>query len=573
MLITPSRSITQVTALALIALLAGGCEKSPVSSSSSDPGDVIVPLASHVPPTVCGETVTAMMADNGDGNGFSVGSARIANDAETLYVSLASSGDWRMTASHLHVTTDPDLVPRIGKGVAPGTFDQGGAHAPTHEVHFQVPLADLGGQDAVIAAHADVTDGVLEEGAWIDGDEIRPGGSWASYALYTPASCESSTTETIPTSGGSLQLGGATLDFENGALDEDTEVTITAVDVATLPPGALPGTAFDLDAGGVSFNAPVALTLDYDPADIPTGFDAADLSIWLLDEATEEWIQVPSTLQNGSVVAVLEHFSTYAVVPGFVRVEMRGWTPDPVAENDRSRLEVWIWNESGSALPSDPSFVLTVEGDIGGWAYSTGQCSLTSSATTHTFTCDNLVNPPSPGTAKVMAFSADPAEGSEGGEITSSVIATVSPQVIGLGGPSVTVAPPRTDADMDVMIEVAETATADQPLPISFHTLNLGPADVESYSLAIDVHGAHSFDASLLPQECTVSHSNGQELQFVCVMPQLSSGVGSEFRFAVTPLASAEATLDITAHVTDITGADDPRTENNVDEAFVTIVP
>jgi hypothetical protein len=429
--ITPSRS--QATALALIALLAGGCEKSPASPTLNDPGDVNVPLASHLPSTVCGVAMTAMMADNGDGNGFSVGSARIANDSEMLYVSLASSGDWRMTASHLHVTTNPDLVPRIGGGVAPGTFDQGGTHAPAQEVHFQVPLSDLGGQDAVVAAHADVTNGVLEEGAWIDGDEIRPGRSWASYALYTPASCETSTTETIPTSGGSLQLGGATLEFENGALDEDTEVTITAVDVATLPPGALPGTAFDLDAGGVTFNAPVALTLDYDPADIPNGFDADDLSIWLLDEATEEWIQVPSTLQNGSVVAMLEHFSTYAIVPGFFSVEVRGWTPDPVAENDRSRLEVWIWNESGSALPSDPSFVLTVEGDIGGWAYSTGQCSLTSSATTHTFTCDNLANPPSPGTAKVMSFFADPAAGSEGGEITSSVIATVSPQVIGLG--------------------------------------------------------------------------------------------------------------------------------------------
>jgi hypothetical protein len=219
-----------------------------------------------------------------------VGHVVIANDDDMLYVSFHTTGGWEMVESHLAVTASPDLIPRQGKRIAPGKFTDKSHHRPPAiEAHYAVPLSVLGAsRTAVVAAHADIQNGVQEEGAWIDGAELREGGSWASYASYEVGSCA---TASIGGGGGEIVGDGVTLTIPAGALNTTEEIAIHPVPSASLPEGALPGTAFDFEPDGLMFAEPgVRIVIEYDDTGLSLAQEEA-LAIWLLNDGV--WEKVP----------------------------------------------------------------------------------------------------------------------------------------------------------------------------------------------------------------------------------------------------------------------------------------
>jgi hypothetical protein len=130
--------------------------------------------------------------------------------------------------------------------------------------------------------------------------------------------------------------GHLTLAIPPGALEKDTVIT-----VAELPPGegtAL-GPTYDLGPAGLQFHRPVTLTLRYEAADIPAGFDPEDVAVTEVnppakDRATptpaaslpasdspemdappNPWDYLDSAVDAaaGTVSARIEHFSRYAI--------------------------------------------------------------------------------------------------------------------------------------------------------------------------------------------------------------------------------------------------------------------
>ncbi|MHC4820711.1 MAG: hypothetical protein ACYTDX_03205 [Planctomycetota bacterium] len=83
-------------------------------------------------------------------------------------------------------------------------------------------------------------------------------------------------------------IAGATVQVPEGALDEDTTITVTSI---TSPPAPgegenqLAGPAIDLQPSGLMFNEPVTVTVPYDPDSLPVGADPeTDLRILLLED-------------------------------------------------------------------------------------------------------------------------------------------------------------------------------------------------------------------------------------------------------------------------------------------------
>ena len=103
--------------------------------------------------------------------------------------------------------------------------------------------------------------------------------------------------------GGSISNGWVTLDFPAGALDEDTEISISMPD-----PGKL---IVELEPHGIQFNEPVGMTLNLN------GTSAAGLAddacmLWFNDDmGWWEKLKTEASDDNQSKT-FLEHFSKYA---------------------------------------------------------------------------------------------------------------------------------------------------------------------------------------------------------------------------------------------------------------------
>lgn len=120
------------------------------------------------------------------------GTITVGNDAENLYITYETTGDWMIKATHLYAGT-PEGLP-VNKQNSPqnGHFPYKGTFSPyTTSQTYTIPLSELP-QCLTIAAHAEVVkvvDGVVvqSETAWGKGDKI--GKSWAmkfEYCIQTP---------------------------------------------------------------------------------------------------------------------------------------------------------------------------------------------------------------------------------------------------------------------------------------------------------------------------------------------------------------------------------------------------
>lgn len=149
------------------------------------------PFLSMMPAAdVCGATSVTLLA----GQSTDVGAVTMSNDDANLYVTLATTGGWSMTAAHVAVAASPDGFPtnKAGNPVV-GQFPFSADLAEgTTDYTVSVSLAELGvaeGATVYVAAQADVTDGLSAEGAWGAGTRFVPKGNWATYSEHAVAGC------------------------------------------------------------------------------------------------------------------------------------------------------------------------------------------------------------------------------------------------------------------------------------------------------------------------------------------------------------------------------------------------
>jgi len=131
--------------------------------------------------------VTNLTADQN----ITVGTVSVWNDANTLYVTYLTTGDWVINESHLAVEEDKADIPQTGNGnPKPGKFAYSNETA-TADYTYEIPQNLAAGTEVFIAAHAEVvvlneTGAVIQdETAWGEGDQFNVGRNWAMYFNYT----------------------------------------------------------------------------------------------------------------------------------------------------------------------------------------------------------------------------------------------------------------------------------------------------------------------------------------------------------------------------------------------------
>jgi len=121
----------------------------------------------------------------------------------------------------------------------------------------------------------------------------------------------STTAEITAADGGEVELGKAKLSIPGGALADDTTVTVESSKPASSLPDAssLSGLVYDFGPTGTEFTQPVALTLPL-AASPGAGKEAV---IAYLNEATDAWEDLPTTVGADGASADIEHFSKYVI--------------------------------------------------------------------------------------------------------------------------------------------------------------------------------------------------------------------------------------------------------------------
>lgn len=245
------------------------------------------------------------------GQTIQVGTVKVCNDEEYLYVTYQTADGWVMTETHLYVgKTDPNELTN-----APGQFPYSKDHDPAvNNYPYTISLSEIdsyslfkgrkkwvadedpgvGLDDSVyIAAQAVVQDRFQEETAWAEGTNF--GISWAMYFTYTVQAAEAVASLEVGPEGGTLELGRFEVIVPSGLLPEQVEISVMqlpsqAEEVAQdLDPARAQaiGPAFQFEAPFFS-NEPLTLSLSYDENDIPPGFEAQNLAILLRLEGYPE---------------------------------------------------------------------------------------------------------------------------------------------------------------------------------------------------------------------------------------------------------------------------------------------
>ncbi|NNF13363.1 MAG: hypothetical protein HKN72_09075 [Gemmatimonadetes bacterium] len=300
------------------------------------------------------------------GPDISTGSVTVANDEENLYVTYRSDGG-PILGTALFVGDAVEEIPTTRWGTPRlRRFPYVSGHGfRTFEVVWEVPLDDVAGPEAVIAAFGQI--GLLP--SWGDGESITPGRSWATYFSHPVASCAA---ESIGPAGGSLSVpeGRAAISVPAGALSNDIVITIEpatleelqaradeilgqggatsgaalSTGVAAAPATAVtPGdptidpasfellellgdrvrpianTLWDFGPDGLEFLEPATVTLTYDDDDLPPGVSEEELGIFVINAIfTTEPAGVVDPVAN-TITASVDHFSFFYI--GYLEVQ------------------------------------------------------------------------------------------------------------------------------------------------------------------------------------------------------------------------------------------------------------
>jgi hypothetical protein len=99
----------------------------------------------------------------------------------------------------------------------------------------------------------------------------------------------------LDSNGGTITAldGKVTLDIPAGATDGPIGITVRVATVDILPPFVLPDAIYEFGPDGSVFTIPLTLTIQYDEASLPSGFDEAELGLYKLVD--EQWQFVPGS--------------------------------------------------------------------------------------------------------------------------------------------------------------------------------------------------------------------------------------------------------------------------------------
>ena len=159
--------------------------------------------------------------------------------------------------------------------------------------------------------------------------------------------------ETIGPAGGTATSddANAAVVVPAGALADETAITVTTA--AAPPPDYISGTAYDFGPDGTQFDAGVALTIGYAPADLPAGTEPDSLK---LCRAVGGWIPLDVFTHDAGAHTLsgeVTHFSTYGIV-AFAETEPADLTaylkdePAAGADNEFATLvEALAWLQAG----------------------------------------------------------------------------------------------------------------------------------------------------------------------------------------------------------------------------------
>jgi hypothetical protein len=155
--------------------------------------------------------------------------------------------------------------------------------------------------------------------------------------------CTAPSTATIGKNGGTIAVGKARLEIPPGALDKDTQVSISEVTGSDNLIGptydlqsaglqfAKPaiGPSYDLQPAGLQFAKPAILSIDYSASDLPDGAEPDEVAIVSLDEhyeAAQDDTMAPTLLKTmphyikttisdtgTTAKAEITHFSNYGI--------------------------------------------------------------------------------------------------------------------------------------------------------------------------------------------------------------------------------------------------------------------
>lgn len=117
--------------------------------------------------------------------------------------------------------------------------------------------------------------------------------------------------------GGTVEMAGGavTLELPPGAVPGDVLLTATPTELPDDAPPFVAGTVWDFGPDGIVFDAPVTLTLAYDPANLPPGTDESELRIHKFVDG--EFVQQDAgvvDLDNHTVSALVEGFSVFVLM-------------------------------------------------------------------------------------------------------------------------------------------------------------------------------------------------------------------------------------------------------------------
>ena len=101
----------------------------------------------------------------------------------------------------------------------------------------------------------------------------------------------------------------------SGALTQTRNLTVSRSTSAPANPRLLPNTAFDFGPSGITFAAPVSISIIYDPATVAPGSPESGLQLY--EAVGSSWRVVPGSsvnLTTRTVTGSVSHFSTYAVL-------------------------------------------------------------------------------------------------------------------------------------------------------------------------------------------------------------------------------------------------------------------
>ncbi len=129
------------------------------------------------------------------GEGMLVGQVCVEHESGTLKVHYKAASGWILTETQVAVASSLAGIPQAGAGIPLiGRFP----YRVTHDhgitrFTYSIPIEEVGvgtGAEVVIAAHASVTKGGVEEGAWARGERFMQEGNPAMYVTYTIAEPE-----------------------------------------------------------------------------------------------------------------------------------------------------------------------------------------------------------------------------------------------------------------------------------------------------------------------------------------------------------------------------------------------